>query len=150
MAQARIHPDDFDDWWRQSLQDGVIAHTAAAKISPPAPQLPQVAPAGANDGFTLTLSPDPSVFDGSVANNAWLQECPKPFTKQVWGNALHLAEPDARELKLVDGDVLRITSGTLVFEAPVLVRRGPGGAHHRDDARLRPQRRRQHGHRRRF
>ena len=122
--QGTHPPGDFDDWWRQSLQDGVIAHTAAAKISPPAPQLPQLAPAGANDSFTLTLSPDPSVFDGSVGNNAWLQECPKPFTKQVWGNALHLAEPDARELKLVDGDVLRITSGTLVFEAPVLVREG--------------------------
>ena len=122
--QGTHPPGDFDDWWRQSLQDGVIAHTAAAKISPPAPQLPQLAPAGANDSFTLTLSPDPSVFDGSVGNNAWLQECPKPFTKQVWGNALHLAEPDARELKVVDGDVLRITSGTLVFEAPVLVREG--------------------------
>ena len=122
--QGTHPPGDFDDWWRQSLQDGVIAHTAAAKISPPAPQLPHLAPAGENDSFTLTLSPDPSVFDGSVGNNAWLQECPKPFTKQVWGNALHLAEPDARELKVVDGDVLRITSATLVFEAPVLVREG--------------------------
>ena len=44
-------------------------------------------------GFLLTLAPDPSVFDGSIANNAWLQECPKPFTKQVWGNALHSPTP---------------------------------------------------------
>ena len=148
--QGTHPPGDFDDWWRQSLQDGVIAHTAAAKISPPAPQLPHAAPAGANDGFTLTLSPDPSVFDGSVGNNAWLQECPKPFTKQVWGNALHLAEPDARELKLVDGDVLRITSGDTRFRSAGIGARGPGGAYHRDDAGLRPQRRWHAGHRRGF
>ena len=122
--QGTKPPGNFDDWWRQSLQDGVIANTAAAKISPPAPQVPQLAPAGTNGSFTLTLSPDPSVFDGSLANNAWLQECPKPFTKQVWGNALHVAEADAATLKLVDGDVLRITAGKLMLEAPVLVRQG--------------------------
>ena len=98
----------------------------------------------------MTLSPDPSVFDGSVANNAWLQECPKPFTKQVWGNALHLAEPDARELKVVDGDVLRITSADTRFRSAGIGAGGPGGPHHRDDAGLRPQRCRHDGHRRRF
>ena len=115
---------DFDEWWRQSLQDGVIANSASAKISVPTPQLPQVAPVGATDGFVLTLSPDPSVFDGSVANNAWLQECPKPFTKQVWGNALHIGDADARDLGLVDGDMVRLTAGRLILDAPVLVRLG--------------------------
>ncbi len=114
----------FDDWWRQSLQDGIIADSAAAKISPPSPQLPQIAPATNDDTFTLTFTPDPSVFDGSFANNAWLQECPKPFTKQVWGNALHLAESNAQTLGLVDGDIVRLTAGRLVLNAPVLVRPG--------------------------
>ena len=72
----------------------------------------RISPPAKTTASRLTLSPDPSVFDGSVGNNAWLQECPKPFTKQVWGNALHLAEPDARSSRLVDGDVLRITSAT--------------------------------------
>jgi Fe-S-cluster-containing dehydrogenase component/anaerobic selenocysteine-containing dehydrogenase len=115
---------DFDVWWRQSLQDGVIVGSAAPKIAPPSPKLPQVAPAGAETAFTLTLSPDPAVFDGSMANNAWLQECPKPFTKQVWGNALHISEADARELRLVDGDVVRIAHNERSIEAPVLVRTG--------------------------
>jgi Fe-S-cluster-containing dehydrogenase component len=118
------HAADFDDWWRQSLQDGVLADSAAPKISPPAPILPQLAPAGAESGFTLTLSPDPAVFDGSMANNAWLQECPKPFTKQVWGNALHIAEGDAHALGLVDGDMVRIDHNHRTIEAPVLVRPG--------------------------
>jgi Fe-S-cluster-containing dehydrogenase component/anaerobic selenocysteine-containing dehydrogenase len=115
---------NFEDWWRQSLQDGVIIGSASAKTSPSAPQLPQVAPAGAPDSFILTLSPDPSVFDGNVANNAWLQECPKPFTKQVWGNALHIAQADARDLGLVDGDMVELTAGRLTLEAPVLVQSG--------------------------
>jgi molybdopterin-containing oxidoreductase family iron-sulfur binding subunit len=114
----------FDDWWRTVLQDGVIGGTGAAKISLSAPAQPKINPAGTTNGFTLTLSPDPSLFDGSFANNAWLQECPVPFTKQVWGNALHLAEPDAKELSVVDGDVLCITADKLVLDAPVLLRAG--------------------------
>ena len=117
-------PGDFDEWWRQSLQDGVIANTAAARITLPAPALPRVAPAGATDTLVLTLSPDPSVFDGSFANNAWLQECPAPFTKQVWGNALHVAPSDASALGLSDGDVVRLSVGERRLDAPVLIRPG--------------------------
>ena len=116
--------DDFEAWWRQSLQDGVIANTASPKISPKAPKLPQIAPSDAIETFTLTFAPDPAVFDGSFANNAWLQECPAPFTKQVWGNALYIAEADARDLNLMDGDVVRLTVGQRAIEAPVLVRAG--------------------------
>ncbi|MBO0717357.1 MAG: 4Fe-4S ferredoxin, partial [Rhizobiales bacterium] len=115
---------DFKDWWRQLLQDGVVANTAAAKLTLPSPALPQVAPSTAHDHLTLTLAPDPSLFDGSMANNAWLQECPTPFTKQVWGNALHIAKADARELGVDDGDVVRISDGQRTLEMPVLVRPG--------------------------
>jgi molybdopterin-containing oxidoreductase family iron-sulfur binding subunit len=115
---------DFEDWWRQSLQDGVVADTAAAKLTLSPPSLPQVAPAVARDHWTLTLAPDPSVFDGGMANNGWLQECPAPFTKQVWGNALHIAETDARDLGLGDGDVVRLSDGEHTIEVPVLLRPG--------------------------
>jgi Fe-S-cluster-containing dehydrogenase component len=113
---------DFDEWWRQSLQDGVVANTAAAKVTLSSPSLPQVAPADGQDRWTLTLAPDPSLFDGGVANNAWLQECPRPFTKQVWGNALDIAETDARDLGIVDGDVVQLSDGQRTIEVPVLVR----------------------------
>lgn len=116
--------NDWDDWWRQTLQDGVVPNTASGKISLPEPKLPQIAPAFPAENYTLVLSPDPSIFDGSMANNAWLQECAKPFTRQVWGNALHLAEADARDLGVTDGDVVQLKRGETTLEAPILVRPG--------------------------
>lgn len=115
---------NWDDWWRQTLHDGVVANSTSEKVSALSPKLPDISSAVAPSKFALVLSPDPSVYDGSMANNAWLQECPKPFTSQVWGNALHLAEADAHELCLSDGDVVQLKRGEAVLEAPVLVRAG--------------------------
>ena len=124
-AAANAAAGNFDDWWRQSLQDGLIANSAAKPLTPPPAKLPQIPPAGAAvGGFTVTLAPDPSVYDGRFANNAWLQECPVPFTKQVWGNALHIGEADAHQLGVSDGDVVRLTIDRQIVDAPVLVRPG--------------------------
>jgi len=121
---ANVAGTDWEGWWRRTLQDGVVAASAAGKLSLPSAKLPQIAPAAPAQNYTLALSPDPSVFDGSMANNAWLQECAKPFTKEVWGNALHLAEADAHELGVVDGDVVQLKADQAVLEAAVLVRPG--------------------------
>ena len=32
---------------------------------------------------------DPMIYDGSFANNGWLQETPKPLNKLCWDNADH-------------------------------------------------------------
>ena len=125
--QSHAAANDFAAWWRQTLEDGVVAGSTATKITPPAAKLPQLAPARPASGFTLTLAPDPGIWDGRMANNAWLQECPKPFTKQVWGNALHLAAADAERLGLSDGDRVRIKSARAAIEAPVIVIDGQAG-----------------------
>jgi Fe-S-cluster-containing dehydrogenase component len=122
--RARSGSDDFPTWWREVLHNGVVPDTAARPVAAPPVELPQVAPAPEPSGFTLTISPDPSVWDGCFANNAWLQECPKPLTKQVWGNALHVSPVDGKRLGLVDGDVVRLEIGGVGIEAPVLVRAG--------------------------
>jgi molybdopterin-containing oxidoreductase family iron-sulfur binding subunit len=115
---------DFDSWWRQTLEDGVIADSAAKKVSVGDASLPKVAPGLAPGTLSLVLGPDPSIWDGSFANNAWLQECPKPLTKQVWGNALHVSKAQAARLGLVDGNVVRLRCAQGTLEAPVLVRPG--------------------------
>ncbi len=115
---------DFEAWWRGVVHDGVIPDTAAQPLSLPPAKLPDVPPAQAPTAVTLTLAPDPSLFDGSFANNAWLQECPQPLTKQVWGNAVHISPNDAHRLGVSDGDLVRIARGGQQIEAPVLVRPG--------------------------
>src|SRR5216684_1238976 len=122
--RARSGSNDFPTWWREVLHNGVVPDTAARPVAAPAVELPQILPAPEPNGFTLTIAPDPSVWDGSFANNAWLQECPKPLTKQVWGNALHVSPADGKRLGLVDGDVVRLEIGGVGIEAPVLVRAG--------------------------
>jgi molybdopterin-containing oxidoreductase family iron-sulfur binding subunit len=114
----------FEDWWRRTLHDGVIANSAAQPVSVNAPALPDLAPAQAVQGLTLLFKPDASVWDGSYANNAWLQECPQPFTKDVWGNIIELAPADAIRLKVSDGDIVRLARDGRTIEGPARVRDG--------------------------
>jgi Fe-S-cluster-containing dehydrogenase component/anaerobic selenocysteine-containing dehydrogenase len=122
--QPHAPQGDFENWWRGVLHDGVIADTAQNPVSLPAPKPPAFAPASSPAGFSLTLAPDPSIFDGTFSNNAWLQECPEPLTRQVWGNAAHLSSNDAQRLGLNDGDVVQIARGEVKVDAPVVVRPG--------------------------
>jgi molybdopterin-containing oxidoreductase family iron-sulfur binding subunit len=112
---------DFESWWRRALHDGVITNTARAPVRPPAAQLPQIETQTKASPLTLSVAPDPCVWDGRFANNAWLQECPKPLTKQVWGNALHISRADAERLSVSSGDLVRIGNGATSREAVALV-----------------------------
>ena len=81
----RSGSDDFNNWWRKTLHEGVIANSASPRLRAPRAKLPRIPPESPSSGFTMALAPDPSLWDGSFANNAWLQECPKPLTKQGMG-----------------------------------------------------------------
>lgn len=100
--------DDFDQWWRKVLHDGVIAGSKSQSATTPEPRMPAIAPSSPLEGMALVLQPDDCVWDGRFANNAWLQECPKPITKQVWGNALGLGPTDAESLGVATGDIVRL------------------------------------------
>ncbi|MBP0491407.1 4Fe-4S dicluster domain-containing protein [Pararoseomonas indoligenes] len=113
---------EFEAWWRRVLHDGVVEASAAPVVTPPEPRL--APPAASTPGFTLLFRPDPSVWDGRYANNAWLQECPKPIIRQVWGNAVQIAPEEARALGLSAGDVSRLRLDGRVVEATVLLQGG--------------------------
>jgi molybdopterin-containing oxidoreductase family iron-sulfur binding subunit len=53
--------------------------------------------------------PDPTIGDGSWANNGWLQECPKPQTKMTWDNIVAVSPKNAQQLGVDKGDMLRVT-----------------------------------------
>jgi Fe-S-cluster-containing dehydrogenase component len=116
---------DFEGWWRRALHDGVIAGTTAGAATPGQLRLPDIAAAATTGpAMTLILRPDPSVWDGAFANNAWLQECPKPLTKQVWGNALSLNPREAARLGVSSGDVVTVAAEGRQIQAPVIVEPG--------------------------
>jgi molybdopterin-containing oxidoreductase family iron-sulfur binding subunit len=123
---------DLDQWWAKSLEKGVVADSrfkpvdasanAQAGAQTNAGGMPATRPAG---GFDVLFRPDPSVWDGSFANNGWLQECPKFFTKLVWDNAAVVSPKTADVLrgqmeKMDEGTVFRFTSPDgLTIDAPI-------------------------------
>jgi Fe-S-cluster-containing dehydrogenase component len=120
----RASTSDFETSWRNWLHEGVISGTSENRASSPGARLVDIRPAPVSQKLVLALAPDPSVWDGSFCNNPWLQECPKPLTKQVWGNALDVSPQDAAAHKLEDGEIVAVSRGGRVVEAPVHVTEG--------------------------
>ncbi|MCW5943193.1 MAG: TAT-variant-translocated molybdopterin oxidoreductase [Fimbriimonadaceae bacterium] len=88
-----------DAAWNKALHDGVIPNSTspevAATIVPFSVAAPQ-APAS----IEVIFRPDPTIGDGSLANNGWLQELPKPLTKTTWENCAYLSPKTAEALNL--------------------------------------------------
>ncbi len=61
--------------------------------------------------MTILFRPDPTVWDGRFAQNAWLQELPKPISKLVWDNALFLSPRTAERLKVSYYETVTIAAG---------------------------------------
>ncbi|MCO6417965.1 4Fe-4S dicluster domain-containing protein [Siccirubricoccus sp. KC 17139] len=101
-------PEEFEAWWRRAVHDGLVPESAAPRLALPVPRLPELPPAPRQEGMVLLLRPDASTWDGSFANNAWLQECPQPLTRQVWGHAARLAPEEAARHGLTAGQVVRL------------------------------------------
>ena len=115
---------DFEGWWRRCLHDGIVEGTLAPVLDPGEPRLIALPDLGRAAGLTVELRPDPCLWDGRFANNAWLQECPKPISKQVWGNALALSRAEAGRRGLKAGDVVRASAGGRSIDVPVAIESG--------------------------
>ncbi len=96
--------EEFEQVWQKSLHDGFIARTAS---TPKQVQLQEGWSKGLRElaskeagGLEIVFKPDPTVFDGRFANNAWLQELPKPLTKLTWDNAALVSPKTAEQLGL--------------------------------------------------
>ena len=131
-------PASFDAFWNAALHDGGVKREPAKRI-PPAMNIGPIKNALAAAKGTqasepaaieLILSPGAGLYDGRYANNGWLNELPDPVTKATWDNPLLLSISDAQNLKLNDGDVASVSTGSATIEVPVLVQPGqsPGVA----------------------
>jgi anaerobic selenocysteine-containing dehydrogenase len=121
--------ESFEQFWKTALHDGVISDTAfqpkTVKLRDDSQK--QLAPLSSGEDagvksaagktgrhpnprqdepctdFEIVFQPDPTIFDGSWANNGWLQELPKPITKLTWGNAAIMSPATAEQLGVVPG-----------------------------------------------
>ena len=119
---------DFAQTWHDALANGLVSNTASPKanVSLRADAGSQKPPAPADHPLTILFRPDPSLWDGRYANNAWLQELPRPLTKLTWDNPLLVAPAKARELKLRNGDNVRLSVGQGGHDRADLDRAGSG------------------------
>lgn len=75
-------------------------------------------------GLTIIFRPDPSIWDGQFANNAWLQELPKPLTKLTWDNAALISPATAARLGLASEDQAELKYRGRSVVAPVWIMPG--------------------------
>ena len=116
---------DFEAFWHEALRVGIVADTAAPTVTATprsglAADLPSP-PAAAGTGLDLLLRPDPLVWDGRYADNPWLLEMPRPFTRLTWDNAALIAPATADRLGIKTEDVLMITANSRSVRAPFFV-----------------------------
>jgi molybdopterin-containing oxidoreductase family iron-sulfur binding subunit len=94
---------DFETWWRQALNVGVIPNSAfGAKTVSARPVA--AAAAAVEAGLEIVFRPDPHILDGRFANNGWLQEMPKPLTKLTWDNVIFISPRKAMEMGIPQVD----------------------------------------------
>ncbi len=112
-----------DVGWEDSLRKGVIADTRFASVAaqPRTAGMPNIQN---SDGWSVRFVADESVLDGRLANNAWLQELPRPHTKLTWGNAAQLSPVSAQKLGVQTGDHIEIAAGERRVVVPAWVMPG--------------------------
>jgi Fe-S-cluster-containing dehydrogenase component len=52
----------------------------------------------------VTFRPDPTIYDGSFMNNGWLQETPKPMSRNTWDNVAMISPAMAERMGLLELD----------------------------------------------
>jgi molybdopterin-containing oxidoreductase family iron-sulfur binding subunit len=123
--QSGQKAEEFEPAWRQALLDGIFASQSMAlhTVQPiGSTQVP--AATTQTSGLSIAFRPDPSVWDGTVSNNAWLQELPKPFSKIVWENAIGISPSLAQSLGLATGDIIEVKAQGRQIEGPVWITHG--------------------------
>ncbi|MAD36577.1 MAG: molybdopterin oxidoreductase [Tistrella sp.] len=115
----------FEDRWRAALLAGLVEGTAAPEVRPDAViDPPAVADEPVVDGLSVVFGPDPTIWDGRFADNAWLQETPKPANKVTWTNVIGISPALAAARGLKGGDVVTLSAAGRSLQGPVWITPG--------------------------
>ena len=120
-----------DAQWRAALSQGIAPTGAGApalesggSVDTGAIGAVQAAQQGGADALEIVFEPDYSVWDGRYANNAWLQELPRPLTKLTWDNAACVSPNTAERLGVKQDDLVNIDVRGRTVQAPIYVQPG--------------------------
>ena len=92
VRQTWASPLRDDKAWTSALKTGFVAMAASPAVPPAAAAVAAAQPANVSDGqVEIVFRPDPTIHDGSYANNGWLQELPKPLFKTTWENVVAIS-----------------------------------------------------------
>ena len=120
------HPGaDFDLWWRRALHDGWVEGTTSQpkQVAIKTSSFPGTGNASTS-GVEINFRRDPSVYDGQFANNAWLQELPKPLSKLTWDNPLLMGPKMASRMSVKNGDMVNVALNGKSLDLPVWIQAG--------------------------
>jgi len=111
---------DFDTVWRKALNDGLIPNTAlpAKNVTAKGADIPATNIVRPN-AMEVIFRYDPMTYDGSRANNGWLQETPKPITNLCWDNAVLISPNQATKSGLITGDIVEIDVNGRKVNGPI-------------------------------
>ncbi|MEM6369487.1 MAG: TAT-variant-translocated molybdopterin oxidoreductase [Myxococcota bacterium] len=127
--EAKLGKKEMAGVWNKALHAGVLAGSARPPRQPSLQTRKFTVPEPSK-GLEIDFDADPNVFDGRYANNAWLQELPRPLSKITWDNAAYVSPTTADALGLkpmdlveleVDGRVLEVAAWILPGQADEVV-----------------------------
>jgi anaerobic selenocysteine-containing dehydrogenase len=126
IAQPLLTADlSFDDAARQG---GVWPEQSRDPATRVAGLLELAGPAFEGDAaqFPLQFQPYLSLqfHDGRGANLPWMQELPDPASSSIWGLPIEIDPGTARQLRIANGDIVRVQSAHGGIEAPAYVHPG--------------------------
>ena len=113
-----------DQQWHDALAAGLVRGTKSTPSDVALKPVQRAVPAPTQQAITLLVRPDPHIRDGRYANNAWLQELPRPLTKLTWDNPLLVSPAIADRLKLVNGDRVTLANGAAEVTLPAWIMPG--------------------------
>ena len=128
----KVGSGSFDAFWVKALHDGIYEPNADAPSSAASFSGNVDAAISAVStrykanatGLELSLYEKVGMGTGAQANNPWLQEFPEPISKACWDNYANISAKTARELNLIQGDVVKIEAKGKSIEVPVLIQPG--------------------------
>ncbi len=120
--RSHMSGEDFNARWQEALRGGFVSGSAFPMRDVQPPQAsPQPQSAAADAAPEVLIRPDPTIWDGCFANNAWLQELPKPLTKIVWDNIVALPPNLASQHGLKNGDITAVHVGAEWIAGPAWI-----------------------------